>query len=80
MDMELLKAFFMWSAIINMVLFTYVTLMCVALGDWIFKIHGKLFSLERKTFNTVVYSFLGFYKIVVIVFSLVPWLALLIVG
>ncbi len=80
MDMELLTEFFMWSTVINMVLFTYVTLMCTLFGDWVFKMQGKLFSVERETFNVAVYSFLGFYKIVIIVFNLVPWLALLIIG
>jgi len=80
MNLELLKAFFMWNTIINVALFMYVALLSAFTSDWIFKMHGKPFSLERESFNTVLYSFLGLHKIIIIVFNLVPYLALLIIG
>ena len=79
MDMELLKEFFKWCTILNIVLYMYVALLIAFMSDWIFKVHSKLFSLERGEFNTVLYSFLGLYKIIIIVFNLVPYLVLLII-
>jgi hypothetical protein len=40
----------------------------------------KYFSISREAFNVVIVSFIGLYKIVVIVFNIVPYVALLIIG
>ena len=39
-----------------------------------------LFPITREAFHLVLYSFLGLYKIAIIVFNVVPWIALLIVA
>jgi hypothetical protein len=39
-----------------------------------------MFSLSREAFDVVIYSYLGLYKVLVLVFNVVPFLALLIVG
>ncbi len=40
----------------------------------------QVLPIPRETFNVVIYSFLGFFKIVYLVFVVVPFVALLIVG
>jgi bacteriorhodopsin len=37
-----------------------------------------MFGLSQDTVNAILYGFLGFYKLVFIVFVLVPWIALVI--
>jgi hypothetical protein len=49
-------------------------------GDFVYRMHGKWFPMPRKRFNAVIYSFIGFYKIIVIVFNVVPWIALAKIG
>jgi hypothetical protein len=34
------------------------------------------FPMQRETFNVVLYSFLGAYKIIIFVFNIVPWVVL----
>jgi hypothetical protein len=80
MTIEILTAFFMWCTIINAALLIFSSLMILAVSDWIYSIHSKIFSLSREAFNIIIYSFLGFFKIMVFVFNLVPWIALLIIG
>ena len=80
MDIETLRAFFMWCTIINLGLFVLSFVMCAAARDLIFRVHGKWFPMPRETFNVVIYSFFGLYKILIWVFVLVPYLALVIVG
>ena len=46
----------------------------------VYRLQSRFFPIPRETFNVVIYSFLGLYKIFVIVFCLVPYLALLILG
>jgi hypothetical protein len=40
----------------------------------------RLFPMPRETFNVIIYSFLGLFKVLFLVFNVVPYLALLIVG
>ncbi|MCK4564870.1 MAG: hypothetical protein KAU94_09375 [Verrucomicrobia bacterium] len=76
MDMALLKEFFMWCTIINFGLFMWSAIMCILAKGFIYRVHGKMFGLSQDTVNAMIYGFLGFYKIVFIVFVLVPWIAL----
>ena len=76
MNMALLKEFFMWCTIINLVIFMWSTIMCVAAKGFIQRVHGKMFGLKPETINAFLYGYLGFYKIVFIGFVLVPWIAL----
>jgi hypothetical protein len=39
---------------------------------------SKWFLISRETYNLVIYSFLGLFKIVFLVFNLVPYVVLLI--
>jgi len=80
MDIATLTRFFMWCTILNLGLMIYWTLFCVFAPDLIYRMQSKFFPLPRETFNLIIYSFLGLFKIVFVVFSLVPYLALLIIG
>jgi hypothetical protein len=48
--------------------------------DLVYRTQSKWFPIPRETFDVVMYSFLGLFKIVWLVFNVVPYLALLIVG
>ena len=76
MNLEMLKQFFMWCTVINLGLFIWMAVMCIGCRSFICRVHGKMFGLSEDTINAMLYGFLGFYKIVFIVFVLVPWLAL----
>jgi len=80
MDIQTLTKFFMWCTILNVALLALSSLMCLCAGDWVYRIHSKWFSIPREAFNVAIYSFIGLYKILVITFNLIPYVALLIVG
>jgi hypothetical protein len=80
MDIQTLTTFFMWCTILNVALLLFSSLMCICAGDWVYQIHSKLFSISKETFNVAIYSFLALYKLLVIVFILIPYIALLIIG
>jgi hypothetical protein len=80
MDIQALTTFFMWCTIINGVLFVSSTTMCILAPGLVYRMQSKLFPIPRETFNVVIYSFLGLFKIVFLVFNVVPYVALLIVG
>lgn len=78
MDISILKSFFLWCTIINGGLMILTFLMLILAGNLIYKVHTKWFPMSRETFNVVLYSFMGIYKIIFIAFNLVPYIALVI--
>ena len=80
MDINALQTFFMWCTIINGAWFVFAAMICVFAGDWVFRMQSKWFPISRDTFNVVIYSFFALFKIVFVVFNVVPYVALLIVG
>ena len=80
MDVDSIRAFFMWCTILNAGLLVFSSLMCICARDWVYGIHSQLFGISRESFNVAIYSFIGLYKILVIVFNFIPYVALLIVG
>lgn len=80
MDIDTLTAFFMWCTILNGVLLLLWTTVYMFAPDLVYRTQSKWFSIPRETFDLVFYCFLGLFKIVYLVFNVVPLLALLIIG
>ena len=80
MDINTVRAFFMWCTIMNAGVLILSSMILVFAGDWVFRIQGKWIPMTREAFNVATYCFLGFFKIVVIAFNLVPYIALVIIG
>jgi hypothetical protein len=80
MDIQTLTTFFMWCTIINGALLVLWTAMWILAPDLVYRTQSKWFPIPRETFNVVFYSFLGLFKIVFLIFNVVPYVALLIVG
>ena len=70
----------MWCTVINAGLLTFWFALFALAGDWIYRFHGKWFRMSRDAFNVAHYSGMGLLKLAIIVFNLVPYVALLIVG
>ncbi len=80
MDIQTLTTCFMWCTIINGVLFLLATTLFILTPDFVYRTQKKWFPIPRDTYNVVIYSFLGLFKILFLVFNLVPYIALLIIG
>lgn len=80
MDVQALTTFFMWCTIINGSLLLFWVAICVLAPDILYRTQSKLFPLQRETFTVALYSFLGLFKIFFLIFNVVPFVALLIVG
>ncbi len=80
MDIQMLTSFFMWCTILNVGCLVLSFLMLAFAGDFVYRMHTKWFPMQRETFNVVLYSFLGTYKMLVIFFNVVPWAALAMIG
>jgi hypothetical protein len=80
MDIEILTKFFMWCTIINGSLLIFWIIVLILAPDMVYRTQNRWFPISQETFNIVMYCFLGLFKIIFLVFNLVPWLVLLIVG
>ena len=80
MDIQTLTTFFMWCAIMNGGLLVLWTVFFLFAPNLVYRTQSKWIPISRETFDVVMYSFLGAFKIVFLVFNVVPYLALLIVG
>lgn len=79
-DIQTVTLFFMWCSIINGSLLLLWTLFLVLTPDLVYRMQYTFFPIPRETYNVVIYSFLGLFKIMFLVFNIVPYIALLIVG
>ena len=80
MDIQTLTSFFMWCSMINIGMLFFLAFIYMLAPNLTYRLQSKFISISRETFDIVFYSFLGFYKVVVLVFNVVPWIALLIIG
>ncbi len=76
MDIYSLKTFFMWCSLINFGLLMHMSLAFLFFPDFIYRMHSRWFPLSRESFNTVIYGFLGLFKLFFFGFNLVPYVAL----
>ena len=80
MDIQTLTTFFMWCTIMNGGLLALWATMCLLAPDFVYRTQRIWFPIPRETYNVVIYSFLGLFKISFLVFNVVPYVALLIIG
>jgi len=80
MDAQTLQRFFMWCTIIDGgILLLWTALFTIAPG-LVYRTQKRWFPMSKEVFNLVMYSFIGLFKIFFLVFNVVPFIALLIVG
>ena len=69
----------MWCTIINGALLVFWATMCILVPDIVYRTQTRWFPIPREAFNVAIYSFLGLFKLIFLVFNLIPYVALLIV-
>ncbi len=80
MDIKKLTTFFMWCTIINGALLVLAITGFMVGSDLWYITQSKLFFITQENLTVAIYFFLGFFKIIWMVFNAVPYVALLIVG
>jgi len=80
MTIETLREALLWCAVINYgVLFVWFLFFIFA-HNGLHRLHGKWFDLSIEQFDALHYGGMAVYKIGIILFNLVPYIALRIVG
>jgi hypothetical protein len=80
MTIEVTRTFFLWCTVINYGVLLVWFLVFVFAHDWIQGIHGRWFRLSREQFDALHYAGMSIFKIGIILFNLVPFVVLSILG
>ena len=65
-----------WCSVINTVILLVWFLAFVFSHDLIFKIHTRWFKISEERFDEIHYTMMGYYKLAVMLFNLLPYLVL----
>ena len=76
MDIETVREFLGWCTVINLGVFFLAMIKLLAIRDWASKVHAKMFQIDDASVRQVYFQYLAYYKIAILVFNLVPYIAL----
>ena len=76
MDLESLRAFLGWCAVFNIGFLLLSTLAVAAAGPLARKLHRVLFPLTDEELSRAYFQYLAQYKLLLLVFNIVPYLVL----
>ena len=80
MDIATFTIFLGWVSLINLGLLLFSTLYIYFFRAYAVKIHTKMFGLKEADASRIYFQVLGHYKILIIMFNLVPYFALRIIS
>lgn len=80
MDLSQLTSLFGWMLLINAGIYTFAAGMIIFARDFAVGIEARITGVPEAEWPKLFMDYLSRYKIAIIMFNLVPWLALLIVG
>ena len=70
--------FFEYAIIFHIVIYSLSSILIIFLKDWATNLHAKIFGIKNNDdLKLAIYKILGIYKILIIVFFVVPYLAML---
>ena len=80
MSIETLRYALLWCAVINYGVMLVWFLFFILARDFMHRLHGRWFRLSREQFDMVHYAGMAIFKLGIILFNLLPYVALRIVG
>lgn len=79
MNLEQITDLFKWMTIINIGLLLFSTLLIMLVKNIMCRMHAKLFGVKEDQVAIVAYSYIGIFKLLIIVFNVVPYISLLLI-
>lgn len=76
MTSETLQQVLGWCTLINFAILMVWFLMFLLAHGFMYRKHAAMFRMSVETFDALHYGLIGGYKLLIIVFNLVPYLAL----
>ena len=80
MTLEIIQATLGWCSLINTAILLWWFLILTIAHDLTYKWHSKIFKISEEKFDSINYAGIAIFKISILMFNIVPYLALRIVG
>jgi hypothetical protein len=80
MTIDLLTEFFKWCTVMNGALLIFWSAIVLFAPSFVYNLHAKWFTMSQDAFDKAMYYFLGGFKLLFVIFNLVPFLALSIIS
>ena len=79
-DLGVLTSVFGWCAVINVVILLFTALWLTLLRDFTKGLHSALLHVDEEALDAYYFQWLGNYKMLVLVFNIVPYISLRLVA
>jgi hypothetical protein len=79
MSIAMARDFLLWCTVINYGVLLVWWLFFMLTHDWMYQLHGRWFHLSVEQFDALYYAGMAIFKIGILLFNLVPYIALRIV-
>ena len=73
---ETMIEFLGWCSVINIGMLIFYSIFIIIFTDTMVKIHTKMFDLDKNYLTQAYFKYLAQYKIIIIIFNIVPYFAL----
>ena len=73
---QTLTVFLGWCTAINFTFLIVSTIMLALMKDFVSGVHSKMFGVDKSILPAAYIHYLSYYKIGIIIFNLVPYIAL----
>jgi hypothetical protein len=80
MNVPFVSEFLLWCLGINYVILLWWFGAFIFAHGWMFKLHSRCFRISEERFDSIHYAGMAVYKIGILLFNLVPYVALRIMG
>ncbi|SBS33659.1 hypothetical protein MAQ5080_02640 [Marinomonas aquimarina] len=78
-EVDQVTALLGWCVVINIALLSFTAIVILLFKEQVVGIHMRLFRIERGALERLYFNWLGHYKLINVVFFLVPYIALKII-
>jgi hypothetical protein len=76
MNIEQLRDFLFWCTLINFGVLLWWAAFFLLAPDFVYRVHSRLFIISRTQFDAIHYAGMAVYKLSIVFFNLVPYIAL----
>ena len=79
MTIEQITVLLGWCTLLNAIILIITTIGLKLAGNKVIEIHGRMFGVDTAELSKIYFTYLANFKMLVILFNLVPYIALLII-
>ncbi|MGH1486130.1 MAG: DUF6868 family protein [Cellvibrionaceae bacterium] len=79
MEIDILIRFLGWCSIINIGVLLYWAVFLIFAPEWTYRYTARFLEVSRERFNEIHFNLIGVFKILVIIFNIIPYFSLKII-